>query len=580
MTDTPVDEIVEGVAEEAEGLCHIHDHITRVIANLNIPTDKFTDYDNPGRARFSLPSSIRMFLYKEAREFNQMETIRRLRGATFIYLKFNLTRTPTQAGLSHMWRTRFTMEERRVIERAAKRIREICKKHDIVDKTEPTPDAEDIRGKKLEAKQVGDAVQRATELGFDEFSDPRADNAKYDLQAYFERQGYVNFARAGVSTESHLFEIISEREDVPAASSHNRTLKKVADPEHQTNLWNFTDGQGPSDWKRIRDAVLPAFHAGVEKQLDEIAGRDRQGIRQPVHAAIDITTFNFWPSPLKDEEEIDPGEEPVETKHGEIYPREDFPEMVSGYKKSKNKQTERGYKFATLTIVAEDTPIILAIEPVRDYSWWEESDREEVATTSRGGIVDRLLEQAEQHVDIHKVFCDREFDSFEVRDVIDRRTIQYVTGKQKRSNEDFENIEEIIQDPIYDCRIEHVWQTHEGRKHKVSIVYQPGGEYSLFTLNGWIDSDRAQALVEQYRERWMVENQYKSIKQNFLPRIATKDYRNRFLVFVVSVILHNVWRLANFLLRDEVDVDLGESPPVTATEVVGMVGVYLFDPGG
>lgn len=51
-------------------------------------------------------------------------------------------------------------------------------------------------------------------------------------------------------------------------------------------------------------------------------------------------------------------------------------------------------------------------------------------------------------------------------------------------------------------------------------------------------------------------------------------------MFVVAVILHNVWRLANFLLRDEVDVDLGESPPVTATEVVGMVGVCLFDPGG
>lgn len=389
----------------------------------------------------------------------------------------------------------------------------------------------------------------------------------------------MNFARAGVSTESHLFEIISEREDVPAASSHNRTLKKVADPDHQTDLWDFTDGQGPPDWKRIRDAVLPAFHAGIEKQLDEIAGRDRQGIRQPVHAAIDITTFNFWPSPLKDEKEIDSDEEPVETEHGEIYPREDFPEMVSGYKKDKKKQTERGYKFATLTIVAEDTPIVLGIEPVRDYSWWEKPDREEIETTSRGGIVDRLLEQAEQHVDIHKIFCDSEFDSHEVRDAIDRRNIQYVNAKKKRSNEDYENIEKIIDDPIYDHRIEHTWQVYKGREHKVSIVYLPGEEYSLFTINGWVDPDRTQALMGQYRKRWTIENEYKSIKENFLPRIATKDYRNRFLVFVVAVILHNVWRLTNFLLRDEVEVNLGESPPITATEVVGMVGVCLFDPG-
>ncbi len=44
------------------------------------------------------------------------------------------------------------------------------------------------------------------------------------------------------------------------------------------------------DWKRIRDTVLPAFHAGVDNMLDEIAGSDRSGVREPVIAAIDITT--------------------------------------------------------------------------------------------------------------------------------------------------------------------------------------------------------------------------------------------------------------------------------------------------
>lgn len=87
-------------------------------------------------------------------------------------------------------------------------------------------------------------------------------------------------------------------------------------------------------------------------------------------------------------------------------------------------------------------------------------------------------------------------------------------------------------------------------------------------------------LAEQYRDRWMIENEYKSIKEYFLPTSASADYRNRFLYFAVGVMMYNVWRMTNFLLRDEVDVDLGEDPPILAGEIVELVGFCLFDPGG
>jgi len=41
-----------------------------------------------------------------------------------------------------------------------------------------------------------------------------------------------------------------------------------------------------------------------------------------------------------------------------------------------------------------------------------------------------------------------------------------------------------------------------------------------------------------------------------LPATASKDYRVRFLYFTIGVMVHNVWRLTNFLLRDFVAVDL------------------------
>lgn len=120
---------------------------------------------------------------------------------------------------------------------------------------------------------------------------------------------------------------------------------------------------------------------------------------------------------------------------------------------------------------------------------------------------------------------------------------------------------------------------YEGRKHKVSIVYKPGGDYSLFTIKGWIDANRAEALTEQYRKRWTVENKFKTMKANFLPQTASKDYRIRFIYFIVGCIMYNIWRLANFVLRDEVNVDFGDDPPILGGEIVELVGFFLFDPG-
>jgi len=369
-------------------------------------------------------------------------------------------------------------------------------------------------------------------------------------------------------------------------------MKKVADPGSQTRLEQYAGGRRPPDWRLIRDEVLPAFHAGVEKQLDEIAGREREGLREPVHAAFDITYWNFWPSPFRDEEDVEWTEKPTTITYDDgstrdVYPKEDYPEMVSGLKYSH----ERGYKFATLTVIAEDTPIVVAVEPVRDERKWEKADDDlDVETTGRGELVARLLEQAERHVDIHKVFADREFDTHAVRHIIDRSGIQYVIGKKKQAKADNMGVRDTVRDPIVDTKVEHTTLTVDGRTHDLSIMYVPKdtakgnedfveGDYAIFTTNAEASPDRAQALTSQYRRRWQIENEYKTIKEHFLPMCASKDYRNRFLYFVIGVTMYNVWRLANFVLRDEVDVDLGEKPPLRAGEIVELVGFCLFDPG-
>lgn len=46
------DEIVQTIAEQANDLCQIQDHVTRVVANLDVDPAWFSGYDEPGRAKF------------------------------------------------------------------------------------------------------------------------------------------------------------------------------------------------------------------------------------------------------------------------------------------------------------------------------------------------------------------------------------------------------------------------------------------------------------------------------------------------------------------------------------------------
>ena len=579
------DEILQSIEEQTEDLCHIHDHITRIITNLDIEEDWFSGYDDPGRAKFELEPMVRLFLYKYARELNQSELARRLSGAAYVYLRLGFDRPVSQQIISHNKRQRFDPAERKLLRDAAEVIRTVCSEHDVIRTNEPALDPADVQHDRVNEAEIMDAVKRATELGFREFSADRASNAKYPLEAYFERQGYLNMSRAGTTTASRRFARLSERETVPHGSSHNRTMKKVANPESQLTFDEFVTGRQEPEWKRIRDEVLEPFHAGVENILDELTDDDydNPGFREPVHAAIDITAWNFWASPFMSEKKArksdkTPIKVTIDGKEKLLDP--DHPDLVSGLKDS----DERGYKFATITIIAENTPIVLGVEPVRDQRRWEAEMGWDVERTSRADIVGSLLEQASRHVDISKVFLDRGFSSLETRDVIDRREHLYVLGKPARAQVDKDHIDEIQEHDVYDSRIVHGSQTFDGREHDITYVYTPSkkdeDKYAVFTINEHVDHHRAEALLGQYSQRMEIENEYKTIKKHFLPTSASKDFRIRFLYFVIGTLLYNVWRMANFILRDAVDVDLGEHPPILAGELIELVAFCLFDPGG
>jgi hypothetical protein len=65
--------------------------------------------------------------------------------------------------------------------------------------------------------------------------------------------------------------------------------------------------------------------------------------------------------------------------------------MVSGMK----GEEERAFKFATLSIVGENIPLVLAVEPVRESSPWDRNPPNQVHR-----VVRRLVTRAKQHVPV------------------------------------------------------------------------------------------------------------------------------------------------------------------------------------
>ena len=162
---------------------------------------------------------------------------------------------------------------------------------------------------------------------------------------------------------------------------------------------------------------------------------------------------------------------------------------------------------------------------------------------------------------------------------LDRHGVTYLIPKKKYAP-DWCGIEQVDEHSVANVAVERevpLWV--DGRKHNMSFMYVPSteeeGQYAVYTTNRDISPDEAMGLTSQYRRRWVIESEYKTIKKHFLPTTALTDYRIRLPYFILGVVMYNVWRLTNLLVRDKVDVNPGDSPPLRAGEVVELIGFCL-----
>jgi hypothetical protein len=164
---------------------------------------------------------------------------------------------------------------------------------------------------------------------FGHFDSDRASNTTYEDTQFFELQTFMGMVRCGTAQGATRFQYRRGEEYGPHGDTHLRAVKQF-DPE----------------------GLVSGFNETTDRLLSVIASE--ASFRHPVTAAIDITTIPYY---------------------GEV---EGMP-MVSGTK----DRDGRAFKFATLSIIGQNIPLVLAVEPVRESSEWDENPSNQIHRTVR-----------------------------------------------------------------------------------------------------------------------------------------------------------------------------------------------------
>lgn len=585
---------VEMLVERAESRLEDADTLAEALRDLIVPQTIGTDlYDTDGNwtaadisteeddaerdnDQFPFDSMIKFFLYEEIKDISDKKLQEELDAWPHRVRWFGANRAPRQQTFSYTWDNRFTPQTQHAIEIAAKAIGNAAADEGVIREalaprnlTDEDTDDDGMPEREYKRKQTNKTVKLARKHALPHFETGRADNKKYPDKYIFEMHARMCTTQTAAHTEGEVG-WLTDDDYTPDGGTFLRAIKQVGQSETDDqdvqltveNLSDFNEQRLRRLIAAVRDDIMEGFDTSTENIIKSIQGENVFDDRVMI-AAIDITPEPFHPTPWENKDEG--------------IPKEDFPRMVSGYKK--NDGVKRGYKYATLTLAGNVPPIILAIEPVKHDSEWEPEDS---LSHSNAELVDRLLVKAQRYIDLDMVLYDRGINGDEVNCIVEEHGLTYVAPESKYTDE-WKNIESIQEHPTADGAVKHDVEVSAdvGEDHEAEQLYVPSrsddadGKYAVFVTNhGHVEPDEIHHWTNIYRRRWDIENLFKSIK-DFLPRTSSTNFRVRFHNFVFAALMYNLWRLTDCLVKAAMDEDIRSKPVLTAKTFSRVIGKFL-----
>jgi len=569
--------VADSIIVHAETLCEREDHLWDVIRRLSIPVDNLEDTRDQNRVTFGTDEMFRTLLFKGIRGISQNKLAQRLGREPSLVKSFHLditdlSNTPTQQQLSYT-HAQFSENTQEVLNRTVAGVRQVALDNGVL--TEglvPSVPAETEEESQSANEYKKEKAQKTLTLArkhvIPEFDTHRAAHKTYSDEVMLDMFASICANNGSAHSEAE-YGWLTDDDLICDDSTFLHAIKKIATPEEsngQLTFADFEDDDSMPEIDQIRDAIMTAFNAATENIINSIRGDDPFDSRETV-AAIDITheQFHVWP---------------WEDKEAGIA-KPDYPKMVSGYKK--DGEYKRGYKYATITLVGDHAPIVLGIEPVKEDSAWEPDDS---PSYSKADLVSRLLDRAEQFVDLDLVMFDRGFYVNRVYADVHERGLTYLSPVPTYED-DLAAIQDIQEHPTADAAVKHdVPFGLDGEvHHEAEFLYAPStsddaeGKYAVFVTNeDRVEPENIRSIVNGYSRRWDIENQYKSIK-DFMPKTSSTDYRLRLCNFALSTLIYNLWRLTDYLIKVALDEPIRSPPVITAKTFVRALGDFLREFG-
>ena len=196
------------------------------------------------------------------------------------------------------------------------------------------------------------------------------------------------------------------------------------------------------------------------------------------------------------------------------------------------------FRYITLSVVIGDAKITLNALPVNPLS-------------DKTKLVDRLLTEAKRmHIRINLVLLDRGFFSQQIIKILEKHQLRFLFPVIKNKL-----VKKMITGAHKSKNYVHKYKFSKGKKPTASFTIffmldqdsrerQIWKRYHVYGTNLPVTNNNRHVFAEIYRKRWNIETSFRVEKQEFLTQTTSKSYRFRLFIFLVAVLLYNLWIVA------------------------------------
>ena len=224
--------------------------------------------------------------------------------------------------------------------------------------------------------------------------------------------------------------------------------------------------------------------------------------------------------------------------------------------------TDKCYKFASINIVEKGKRFTLLALPVSNLT-----NKEEILT--------KLLYYTKKRVKINKLYVDRGFFDSKSIGVFNTFGVKWLMPGHK--NYAIRRAMDVSPAP----RVISGFCMKNVRFNLVIGINKRSGEKQVFATNMHFkdnDVDHIERLFFLYSKRWGIETSYRVKKHSFRAKTTSKNFHIRLFYFLFSVLLYNLWILADILIWLHLFGFIGDDHKVTA-KLFGTI-LIAIDPGG